>query len=218
MQSTTDQVWSNGSRGVIEHLLDEFRLEEEDEDVWGYTVDQTTEVAETAWAIFQRARDDGLLVGRNRRSIIVAAVYHAARTHGNPLSPLDLADHCPIDAKQLSRDIRYLSKEMALQTPPPEAIQYLDRYGPILGLSEDSRADAQELLEAGEAEGLTNGRSPSGIAAAACYAAAKRNGENVRQIDVAKESNVSTVTIRERYKELVEAAGWARESVQRQSA
>jgi len=51
--------------------------------------------------------------------------------------------------------------------------------------------------------GLTSGRGPTGIAAAALYVSALLHGEKRTQREVAEVAGVTEVTIRNRYKELL---------------
>ena len=53
-------------------------------------------------------------------------------------------------------------------------------------------------------KGLTSGRGPTGVAAAALYIASVLLGERKTQRDVADIAGVTEVTIRNRYKELAE--------------
>ena len=53
--------------------------------------------------------------------------------------------------------------------------------------------------------GIHSGKSPVGLAAAAVYAAALLTNEKVTQSEVSEVANISEVTIRNRYKELLEA-------------
>jgi len=51
---------------------------------------------------------------------------------------------------------------------------------------------------------LTSGRGPTGMAAAASYIASILTGERITQREIAEISQVTEVTIRNRYKELVQ--------------
>ena len=51
---------------------------------------------------------------------------------------------------------------------------------------------------------LTNGRSPAGIAASCIYISSRITNERLTQHQVAKVAQVTEVTIRNRYKELLE--------------
>ena len=61
-----------------------------------------------------------------------------------------------------------------------------------------------DLIEKAMEKGLTSGRGPTGVAAAALYIASVLLGERKTQRDVADIAGVTEVTIRNRYKELTE--------------
>ncbi|MEM2530056.1 MAG: transcription initiation factor IIB, partial [Candidatus Bathyarchaeia archaeon] len=65
-------------------------------------------------------------------------------------------------------------------------------------------AIAIKILEAARTIRLTSGRGPTGIAAAATYIATVLTNERRTQREVAEVANVTEVTIRNRYKELLE--------------
>jgi transcription initiation factor TFIIB len=62
---------------------------------------------------------------------------------------------------------------------------------------------AKEIIDKASSMGLTSGRSPMGIAAASVYIAGQLTGESRTQGEKARSMNVTEVTIRNRYKELV---------------
>ena len=61
-----------------------------------------------------------------------------------------------------------------------------------------------KFLAAAKELKLTSGRGPTGIAAAASYVASVLTGERKTQREIAEIAQVTEVTIRNRYKELVE--------------
>ncbi|MBP1448647.1 MAG: transcription initiation factor IIB, partial [Thermoproteus sp.] len=61
-----------------------------------------------------------------------------------------------------------------------------------------------EMLKAKKA-GLTAGKDPAGLAAAAVYVASLLHGDNRTQKDFAVAAGVTEVTVRNRYKELAKA-------------
>ena len=60
------------------------------------------------------------------------------------------------------------------------------------------------ILKKAEVAELTSGRGPAGIAAAALYVSALLNDEKKTQREVADVAGITEVTIRNRYKELLE--------------
>ena len=63
---------------------------------------------------------------------------------------------------------------------------------------------AHKILATAKELKLTSGRGPTGIAAAASYIASVLTGERKTQREIAEIAQVTEVTIRNRYKELVE--------------
>jgi len=63
---------------------------------------------------------------------------------------------------------------------------------------------ASRILAVASELKLTSGRGPTGIAAAASYIASLLTGERKTQREIAEIAQVTEVTIRNRYKELVE--------------
>tara|TARA_B110000014_G_C19795387_1_gene413230 strand:- start:309 stop:608 length:300 start_codon:yes stop_codon:yes gene_type:complete len=93
-----------------------------------------------------------------------------------------------------------------LEVQPADPVSYLPRFTSELNLSEEAERRARELLQAAKKDGLHSGKSPVGLAAAAIYAAALLTNEKVTQSEVSEVTDVSEVTIRNRYKELLESA------------
>ena len=62
-------------------------------------------------------------------------------------------------------------------------------------------------MKKAEISELTSGRGPAGIAAAALYVSALMNDEKKTQREVADVAGITEVTIRNRYKELIEKLG-----------
>jgi len=76
-----------------------------------------------------------------------------------------------------------------------------------LGLGDKVQAKAIEVLEEAKKHDITSGKGPTGVAAAALYIAAVLNDEKRTQREVADVVGVTEVTIRNRYKEIVEKLG-----------
>jgi len=163
-------------------------------------------VRETASVIYRRALAEDLLPGRSIEGVATAAVYAAARQAGIPRSLDEVAAVSRVDDMEFKRTYRYIVRELSLSVQPADPADYVPRFAADLDLSEESRRRARELLEAGKLEGVHSGKSPVGLAAAAIYAAALLTNEKLTQSQVSDVTDVSEVTIRNRYKELLEAS------------
>jgi len=163
------------------------------------------EVRETASVIYRRALDEDLLPGRSIEGVATAALYAAARQMGTPRSLDEVATVSRIDDMEFKRTYRYLVRELNLEVKPADPTSYVPRFVSELGLSDDVERRARELLRNAVDSGVTSGKSPVGLAAAAIYAGALLCNEKVTQSEVSDVTNVSEVTIRNRYQELLEA-------------
>jgi transcription initiation factor TFIIB len=87
---------------------------------------------------------------------------------------------------------------------PSNPADYIARFASSLKLAAETQSKAVEILEEAQHAELTSGRGPTGIAAAALYVAALMHGEKRTQREVADVAGVTEVTIRNRYKELLD--------------
>jgi transcription initiation factor TFIIB len=163
-------------------------------------------VRETASVIYRRALDDDLLPGRSIEGVATAALYAAARQAGTPRSLDEIAGVSRVDKMELTRTYRYVVRQLGLEVQPADPVSYLPRFTSDLDLSEEAERQARELLESAKSDGVHSGKSPVGLAAASIYAAALLTNEKVTQSQVSEVTDVSEVTIRNRYKELLDAA------------
>ncbi|EMA39587.1 transcription initiation factor IIB [Halococcus hamelinensis] len=164
-------------------------------------------VRETASVIYRRALDEDLLPGRSIEGVSTSALYAAARQAGTPRSLDEIATVSRVGKMELTRTYRYVVRELGLEIQPADPASYVPRFASDLDLSEESERRARQLLETAKDEGIISGKSPVGLAAAAVYAAALLTNEKVTQGAVSEVADISEVTIRNRYKELLEAEG-----------
>ena len=77
----------------------------------------------------------------------------------------------------------------------------------VTRVCEKVQAKAVDVLDDAAKHDVTSGKGPIGVAAAALYIAAVLKGEKKTQREVADAIGVTEVTIRNRYKEMVETLG-----------
>ncbi|MFB6293709.1 MAG: transcription initiation factor IIB family protein [Halonotius sp.] len=162
-------------------------------------------VRETASVIYRRALDEDLLPGRSIEGVSTSCVYAAARMAGVPRSLDEIADVSRVEKSEIARTYRYVVRELSLEVKPADPEQYVPRFASSLELSEESEMRAKQLLQNAKEQGVHSGKSPVGLAAAAVYAAALLTNEKTTQAAVSEVADISEVTIRNRYHELLEA-------------
>ena len=162
-------------------------------------------VRETASVIYRRALDEDLLPGRSIEGVSTAALYAAARQAGTPRSLDEIATVSRVEKDEIARTYRYVVRELSLEIKPADPESYVPRFASDLELSEEVERRARQLLQTAKEQGVHSGKSPVGLAAAAVYAASLLTNEKVTQSEVSEVANISEVTIRNRYHELLEA-------------
>lgn len=159
-------------------------------------------VLDRAREIYRRALETGLVRGRSIESVVAAAVYAACRELRVPRTLDEIAKFTRAGRKEVARCYRLMLRETSLKVPLPSPIDFAPRIGNILKLSAATIRDAIEILKQAQQMGITAGKDPAGLAAAAIYIAALRRGEVRTQKEVARAAQVTEVTVRNRYKEL----------------
>ena len=161
-------------------------------------------VRETAGVIYRRALNDDLLPGRSIEGMATASLYAAARQAGNPRSLDEFEPISRVRRQKYARAYRYLARELELGIAPADPAEYLPRFVSELDASETLERRARELLATAKDAGVHSGKNPTGLAAGAIYAAGLLTGDRLTQGDIASAADVSEVTIRDRYSELLE--------------
>lgn len=161
-------------------------------------------VEEEAARIYTLAVQRGLVRGRSMESVVAGALYAACRRHEVPRTLDELSETSGIEKKEIGRTYRFVTRELGISILPSNPADYIARFASALKLSAETQSHAIEVLESAQREELTSGRGPTGIAAAALYVSALVHGEKRTQREVADVAGVTEVTIRNRYKELLE--------------
>lgn len=164
-------------------------------------------VEEEASRIYTQAVQRGLVRGRSMESVVAGALYTACRRHNIPRTLEEMAEASGTDKKEIGRTYRFVTRELGIKMLPSRPGDYIPRFSSALKLSPSTQSYSMKILEMARKKALTSGRGPTGIAAAALYVAALIHGEKRTQREVADVAGVTEVTIRNRYKEILEELG-----------
>jgi transcription initiation factor TFIIB len=162
-------------------------------------------VREVASVIYRQALNEDLIRGRSIEGVSTAALYAACRKEGIPRSLEEIAEVSRVERKEIGRTYRYISQELGLEMRPVDPKRYVPRFSSQLDLSEEVQAKAKDIIDTTAEQGLLSGKSPTGFAAAAIYAASLLCNQKKTQREVADVAQVTEVTIRNRYQEQIEA-------------
>ncbi|TRO54443.1 transcription initiation factor IIB [Candidatus Bathyarchaeota archaeon] len=161
-------------------------------------------ILETASVIYRKAVKERLIRGRSIQGVTAAAIYVACRQCGVARTLDEIAGASAVNKKEVGRSYRFLIKELNYFIPPLKPGQYITKFSNQLTMQGKVEEIAHKILAAAKELKLTSGRGPTGIAAAASYIASVLTGERKTQREIAEIAQVTEVTIRNRYKELVE--------------
>lgn len=158
----------------------------------------------TAKALFDQFASGGKHQGHALEILAAACLYTACKVESIALSPDDFVavPETAFTRVVLLRRVKKISSTLGLD---PRAFLdphgYVDRYCDELGLSGDITDRAHEVIDIAEEAGISGGKSPTGLAAAAIYNAVIDHGRVATQSDIGDVADVSEVTIRNRYQE-----------------
>ena len=161
-------------------------------------------ILETASVIYRKAVKERLIRGRSIQGVTAAAIYLGCRQCGLARTLEEIAQASSVNKKEVGRSYRFLIKELDYTIPPLKPSQYITKFSNQLTMQGKVEEIAHKILAAAKELKLTSGRGPTGIAAAASYIASVLTGERKTQREIAEIAQVTEVTIRNRYKELVE--------------
>jgi transcription initiation factor TFIIB len=161
-------------------------------------------ILETASVIYRKAVKERLIRGRSIQGVTAAAVYLACRQCKLARTLEEIAQASNVNKKEVGRSYRFLIRELGYFVPPVRPSQYITKFSNQLTMQGKVEEIAHKILTTAKELKLTSGRGPTGIAAAASYIASVLTGERKTQREIAEIAQVTEVTIRNRYKELVE--------------
>ena len=164
-------------------------------------------VKEAAAALYRKAVMKKLIRGRSIEGMVSASLYAACRMEGIPRTLDEIAAVSKVSKKEIGRSYRFMARGLSLNLRPTSPVEYVDRFGDALNVSARTKKKAKEILREAIEKGITSGKGPTGLAAAALYVASLLEGEKKTQREVAEVAHVTEVTVRNRYKELVDKLG-----------
>jgi transcription initiation factor TFIIB len=157
--------------------------------------------------LYERAVEKGLVRGRSTESIIAALLYTTCREEGAPRTLDEISKASGISKRDIGKTYRYIARKLDIRILPAKPQDYIPRFGSLLGLDESIQVKAVKILDEATRYDVTSGKGPIGVAAAALYISAVLQGKKKTQREVADAIGVTEVTIRNRYKEVIEKLG-----------
>jgi transcription initiation factor TFIIB len=158
---------------------------------------------EQASALYRKLLKNDKIRGRSISGYATACLYMACRQSRISRTLDEVATASSINKKEIGRCYRLIYKELDVNVPVSKAHSYIGRLSSRLELKAPIETLAYRIVRVLGQVRLTTGRNPISIAAAATYVASTVAGDKRTQREIADAANVTEVTIRNRYKELL---------------
>jgi transcription initiation factor TFIIB len=172
-------------------------------------------VEEEISRIYTEAVQRGLVRGHSTEAVVAGVVYAVLRMYDIPRTLNEVSEVTGIDKKKVAKNFKYVSRNLNIRTLPIDPTNYVARFASELKLNPATQTKALDIVQIASKEEITSGRSPKGIAAGALYIASKINNERKTQAEIAKVADVTEVTVRNSYKELIENLGFLNEEIEK---
>jgi len=160
-------------------------------------------VKDSVAILYRKILSRNLIRGRTIEGIIAAVLYIICRKFQIPITMKEISLYSRINAKTQGRIYRFIMKEFDIDIPPVSPKDFVPRFAEELNLPTRVERHAIRILEVAKQKVIISGKAPTGLAAAALYIASITEGHRTTQREIADAANVTEVTIRNRYKELI---------------
>jgi transcription initiation factor TFIIB len=134
-----------------------------------------------------------------------AILYTACLEDSHPILMKEICKAIGLNKKEQRKSMEVYSMiaQKIRKVLKPSMNKYIERLIDSLGLNDNVKTKALQIIEDAKQRGLTSGRNPISIAAAAIYIAAKKLKISITQKEIASKAHITEVTLRNRYKELL---------------
>lgn len=170
-------------------------------------LDISVETKETAEVIYREAveTDDVELVGRGVDAIAGSSLLIACRETGDVKIASEIADELgdSVGEKRIHRTTKYLCSKLGLGLVVADPHDFVDRISEILSASDQDTEMAKAIVDEVKDDGVAVNQAASSVAATAFYfvGAHDRGHGLYTQREVADAAGISTLTVRENYRD-----------------
>jgi transcription initiation factor TFIIB len=162
-------------------------------------------IAERASYIYRKALNKDLIRGRSITGISVAAIYIACKDVGIAF-PIDkIGEHVEnLNKKTIVHYYKFLLRQMKMSVGIPEPSQNISKIASRAKLGGRTQRRALEILYQIGNDPAIIGKKPTSLAAASLYMAAIETKDYTTQLRLAVAAEITTITIRKRYLEIMQ--------------
>tara|TARA_B100001250_G_scaffold403931_1_gene419127 strand:+ start:1088 stop:2023 length:936 start_codon:yes stop_codon:yes gene_type:complete len=171
----------------------------------GNNLGMSKNVQQEVAAVYRKALEKGLTRGRSIDALVAASIYLVCNMNKLGRTLDEVSTSTRVGRKELTRCYKILKKELGIRLRVNHPRDFIAGFCSKLGLPATTLSKTIDIIDGAERKELIDGKSPTGIAAAAIYIASYLTDHIRTQREIADISSVTEVTIRNRYKELANA-------------
>ncbi len=161
-------------------------------------------IEKTAY-IYRKARQRGILKGKETAIALVAALYLACRQQGIPRTLKEICLISNIKRRAASREYRDMIFGLDMKIPIVDPINCIARISNHINLKQKIKHDAVIIMNVVTKSTISAGKNPMGLAATVLYLSCLINGyHSIGQSVFAQAAGVTEVTIRNISKDIRE--------------
>lgn len=153
--------------------------------------------------LYKKAYERGIIRRRSVMLVVAAAIYIAYREIGSPRTLKDVSDLCSLKYKELTQTYRLLVTELDLKVPNIDLAKYIPKLASKMNVNKRTEYQAIKMVNHISRTDICIGKNPITLAAAILYVCSIKNGETMKQIDMARAAGISDTGLRIRIKDIV---------------
>ena len=160
-------------------------------------------VKKAAVRLYKEVFKRNLLRGRSINGMVAACAYFVCKKERVPITLQEILDEASINQNIVKKCYKILVRELNLKSPHIDPVSLIPRYCADLGLGIDIEKETIKVLTKFIERSSICGKDPKGLCAGAIYLIAKLKNRKISQKEISRVINVTEVTLRSRYKELL---------------
>lgn len=160
-------------------------------------------VKKAAVRLYKEVFKRNLLRGRSINGMVAACAYFVCKKERVPITLQEILDEASINQNIVKKCYKILVRELNLKSPHIDPVSLIPRYCADLGLGIDIEKETIKVLTKFIQRSSICGKDPKGLCAGAIYLIAKLKNRKISQKEISRVINVTEVTLRSRYKELL---------------
>jgi len=157
-----------------------------------------------AFSLYKKAFKTKMLQGRSIIGMITACIYYSCKNKSIPRTFQEILHETPIADKIVKKCYNILVRELNLKVQNTDPTSFIPRFVAELNLGFDIEIITRKILQPMINKKIFCGKDPKGFCAGALYFACKIKNIGISQKEIAKVVGVTEVTLRSRYKELLQ--------------